>query len=146
MWGIAIVIILLSRRFPSMACRNPVRVLATLFLLSYAKLLRTIITALAPTHLNFPTADGSTIVKLVWREDGNVDYLRGRHIPLFVVALGFGLVTLPYAIVLFLVQWLQKGSHHCACSWVIKLKPLFDAYTGPYKIHCRFWTGFLLLI
>ena len=145
-WGIAIVIILLSRRFPSMAGRNPVRVLATLFLLSYAKLLRTIIAALAPTHLNLPTADGSTTVKLVWREDGNVDYLRGRHIPLFVVALGFGLVTFPYAIVLFLVQWLQKASHHCVCSWVIKLKPLFDAYTGPYKIHCRFWTGFLLLI
>ena len=136
-WGIAVIIILLSRRFPSIAGRNPVRVLATLFLLSYAKLLRTIISALSPAQLH---------LQLVWREDGNVDYLKGKHIPLFVVALGFGLVTLPYAVVLFLVQWLQKSSHHRMCSWIVKMKPLFDAYTGPYKTHCRFWTGSLLLL
>ena len=59
---------------------------------------------------------------------------------------GFGLVTLPYALVLFLVQWLQKHSHYCVCSWVVKMKPLFDAYTGPYKAQCRFWTGALLLV
>ena len=145
-WGIAAVIILLSRRFPSIAGRNPVRILATLFLISYAKLLRTIITALAPVQLYLPTSDGGSTLKLVWREDGNVEYLRGKHIPLFVVALGFGLVTLPYAVVLFLLQWLQKGSHYRVGSWVVKMKPLFDAYTGPYKSHCRFWTGSLLLI
>ena len=27
-----------------------------------------------------------------------------------------------------------------------KLKPLFDAYTGPYKDRYRFWTGFLLIV
>ena len=27
-----------------------------------------------------------------------------------------------------------------------KLKPLFDAYTGPYKDKYRFWTGFLLIV
>ena len=145
-WGIAAIIILLSRRFPSIAGRNPVRVLATLFLLSYAKLLRTIITALSPTQLHLSTADGNTTMKLVWREDGNIDYLRGKHVPLFVVALGFGLVTFPYAVVLFIVQWLQKNSHRCGCSWVVKMKPLLDAYTGPYKTHCRFWTGSLLLL
>ena len=142
-WGIAGVIILLSRRFPSIAGRNPVRVLATLFLLSYAKLLRTIITALSPVKLEVPMADGNTTTRLVWREDGNVDYLQGKHIPLFIVALSFGLVTLPYAVVLFLVQWLQK--HNRVCSWVVKMKPLFDAYTGPYKTNYRFWTGLLLL-
>ena len=142
-WGIAGVIILLSRRFPSIAGKNPVRVLATLFLLSYAKLLRTIITALSPVKLNVPMADGNTTTRLVWREDGNVDYLQGKHIPLFIVAFSFGLVTLPYAVVLFLVQWLQK--HNRMCSWVVKMKPLFDAYTGPNKINCRFWTGLLLL-
>ena len=26
------------------------------------------------------------------------------------------------------------------------MKPFFDAYGGPYKDKCRFWTGFLLLV
>ena len=30
--------------------------------------------------------------------------------------------------------------------WVQKLKPLFDAYTGPYKNKHRYWTGLLLLV
>jgi len=29
---------------------------------------------------------------------------------------------------------------------VQKLKPLFDAYTGPYKDRHRYWTGLLLLV
>ena len=146
-WGIAGIIIRLSRRFPSIAGRNPVRVLATLFLLSYAKLLRTVITALAPAELFIYDINGTNkITKLVWKEDGNVDYLRGKHIPLFVVAFMFGLVTLPYAVALFLVQWLQKYSHRRVGSWVVRMKPLFDAYTGPYKTNTQFWTGSLLLI
>ena len=135
-WGIAGIIILLSRKYPSIAGRNPVKVLASLFLLSYAKLLRTIIASLSPAKLVLPTTDNGTLEKAVWSLDGNVEYLEGKHIPLFVVALGFGLVTLPYAVVLFLIQWLQKGSYNCLCSWVVRLKPLFDAYTGPYKKNC----------
>ena len=30
--------------------------------------------------------------------------------------------------------------------WVNKLKPFFDAYTGPYKDKYHFWTGFLLIV
>ena len=148
-WGIAVAIILLSRRFPSryVAGRSPVRLLATLFLLSYAKLLRTIIRALSYTWLEQLTPDGQKINShLVWTEDGNVDYLRGKHIALFVFAAGFGLVTLPYALVLFSLQWLLRGSHWRGCFWLVRLKPLFDAYTAPYKPHCRFWTGSLLLL
>jgi len=29
---------------------------------------------------------------------------------------------------------------------VQRLKPLLDAYTGPYKDKYRFWTGLLLLV
>ena len=85
------------------------QVLATLFLLSYAKLLRIIITIFQSTELVYPDKS----VRNVWFYDGNVDYLKGIHIPLF---------------------------------WVQKLKPLFDAYTGPYKDRHRYWTGLLLLV
>ena len=37
-------------------------------------------------------------------------------------------------------------SHYRVLFWVVKLKPLFDAYTGPYKDKFHFWTGFLLVI
>ena len=47
---------------------NPVSVLATLFLLSYAKLLRTIISAFRSTFLEYP--DGSQVS--VWLFDGNI--------------------------------------------------------------------------
>ena len=148
-WGIAGLIILLSRRFPSnyIAGRSPAKLLAALFLVSYAKLLRTVIRALSYiTLFHFTTDNQKLESKLLWREDGNIGYLQGKHIPLFVVAVGFGLITLPYAVVLFSLQWLQKSSHLKLCSWIVRLKPVFDAYTAPYKPGCRFWTGWLLLV
>ena len=31
-------------------------------------------------------------------------------------------------------------------SWIWKIKPLLDAYTGPFKDKHRYWTGLLLLV
>ena len=50
--------------------RNPVAALCTLILLSYSKLIRTIITALQVTHLDYP--DGSR--EIVWLYDANFSY------------------------------------------------------------------------
>ena len=81
------VLIIVSSHYSTTAAklsgRNAVQVLATLFLLSYAKLLRITITAFSFTILEYP--DGS--VKRVWLYDGNVEYLKGKHIALFVAAL-----------------------------------------------------------
>ena len=118
--------------------------LATLlFLLSYAKLLRIIITVFSSTQLVYP--DG--YIRWVWLYDGNVDYLQGKHTGLFVAALLLMvLVSIPYTVSLLCIQWLQKISHYKLLFWVVKLQPLFDAYTGPYKIKHRYWTGLLLLV
>ena len=32
------------------------------------------------------------------------------------------------------------------CRWVNKLKPVFDAYAGPYEDRYRMWTGLLLVL
>ena len=56
----------------------------------------------------------------------------------------FVLLSLPYTFVLLTIQWLYKISHYRAMSWVQRLKPFFDAYTGPYKANHRYWTGLLL--
>ena len=56
------------------------------------------------------------------------------------------LLVLPYTFGLALFQYLQACSNHRACRWVNKLKPVFDAYAGPYKDRYRMWTGLLLVI
>ena len=145
-WTIMILVIAVSRKYHIAARligKNAVKVLATLLLLSYTKLLRTIITVFSFTDITYP--DNSK--RYVWLYDGNVDYLRGKHIYLFTTALVFlFVVVLPYTLVLVFVQSLQAKSEWKILSWVNKLKPLFDAYTGPYCDKYYFWTGFLLLI
>ena len=123
--------------------RNAVKILATLFLLSFAKLQRTIIAALSFTFLNF--LDGSR--KKVWVYDGNIDYLNGRHIPLFLAGLlAFIFLLLPYTLVLTFIQCLRRRTGTRMLFWVRRLKPFFDAYTGPYKDKYSFWVGLLLLV
>ena len=121
---------------------NSVPVLATLFLLSYAKIFRTIITALSYTAVY--TSHGHMVV---WIADGNVDYLGQNHAPLFAVALGiFLFLWLPYTLLHFLRQWL----HMCNCRHIshilMKIKPFLDAHYGPLKSKHCYWFGALLLV
>ena len=144
-WLIAGLIIFLSRWYTIVARlsgRNAVKVLATLFLLSVAKLVRAIITTLAYTVLEYP--DGLYVS--VWRPDANVKYLQGKHIPLFITAVVFLALIISFVLVLMLIPCLQKKSSTPLLCWVNKLKPLFDAYTGPYKDRYRFWPGLLLFL
>ena len=144
-WFIVIAIIVASHystRVSKLCGSNAVQVLATLFLLSYAKLLRIIITIFSSTQLVYPSGHK----RWVWLYDGNVQYLKGNHIYLFIVAfLLLTAISLPYTAMLLFVQLLQKLPSYKIFSWVVKLHPLFDAYTGPYKIKHRYWTGLLLL-
>jgi len=141
--GLMIVISHFSHRFANLLGSNPVSVLATLILLSYAKILRTLIGAFYITHLEYPTHNRS-----VWLYDANVDYLSGKHIPLFIVAaLFFLFLFLPYTLLLLFGQWLQALSHLRLFSWVksARLKPFMDTYDAPYKAKHRYWPGLLLV-
>ena len=144
-WLLAVLIIMASRysdRIAKLCGKNIVQVLATLFLLSYAKLQRTITTGLAFTILEL----SNNQTRLVWLYDGNVVYLRGIHIPLFaacITALLF--LFVPYTLIILFGPCLQAKSHYKIFFWVGRLKPIFDAYLGPYKDQYRYWTGVLLL-
>ena len=142
-----VIVIIVSSHYSTQASKlsgnNAVQVLATLFLLSYTKLLRIGIDVVSFTTLTFP--DGFT--KVVWLYDGNIQFLKGKHIPLFLITiLLLVLLSIPYTLSLISIQWLFKISHYRAMFWVRRLKPLFDAYTGPYKANHRYWTGLLLLV
>ena len=121
---------------------SPVPVLATLFFLSYAKVLRTIIAALSLTVLHYPHKN-----VVVWIHDANV--VLAKYIPLAVVALLFLLfLFLPYTLLLLFGQWLQSKSRLRYLYWVKdhRLKAILDTYHAPYKLKHRYWTGVLLLV
>ena len=63
---------------------------------------------------------------------------------LFTVIVFLFVVVLPYILVPVFVHSLQAKSEWKILSWVNKLKPLFDAYTGPCWDKYCFWTGFFL--
>ena len=144
-WLIAAALIVSSHhstRISKLIGRNAVQVLATLFLITYAKLLRLIIEVFSFTTITYP--DGYK--KTVWLIDGNVEFLKGKHIPLFLVTIISVLFSLPYTIILLTIQFLYKISHYRVMFWVQRLKPFFDAYTGPYRANYRYWTGLLLVV
>ena len=144
-WSIAGLIIILAKysdRVAKVMGNNSVPVLATLFLLSYAKLLRTIITALSYTIVY--TSHGP---KAVWTADGNVDYLGPKHAPLFTTAVSVLLfLWLPYTLLLFLGQWLHRCNCRLVVNMLIKIKPFLDAHYGHVKSKHRYWFGALLLV
>ena len=123
--------------------KNAVKVLATLFLLSFGKLLRTVITAILYTKV---CSLNELFINYVWLLDANVHYLHGKHVILFITSLLVGLVVVLYALILTSIQCLRRAPNNRMCGWVLRLKPLLDAYTGPYKDKYQFWTGLLLLV
>ena len=123
--------------------RDPVAMLATLVLLSYAKLLQTIITAFSSATLDYP--DGSK--KYVWLPDATVEYLTGKHAALFFVALLILLAGLLYTLLLLTWQCLL----HCPRRRIKlimsqKLISFLQTYHLPYTPKHRYWTGLLLLV
>ena len=144
-WSLAFTIIVTSRHyaFVNRVCgHNIVHILATLFLLSYTKLQRTIVAGLSFTVID--VSNGTSL--FVWLNDGNVQYLEGKHIPLFLVSVLFLLALfIPYTLSITFGPWLQSKTHYQVFCWVPKLKPLFDAYFGPLKDKHRYWTGALLI-
>ena len=124
--GLTILVSHYSQWFATLLGNNPVSVLATLILLSYTKILHTLVTAVYFTCLEYRTYN-----RTVWLYDANVDYLTDKHIMLFLVAmLVFLFLFLPYTLLLLFGQWLQALSHLRLFSWVTsaRLKPFMDSY------------------
>ena len=144
-WVIVALIVILSR-YSAIAAKlignNSVPVIATLLLLSYAKIQRAVITAITVTYLELP--DGSKVA--VWSFDGNILYLGPKHLPLFVFAILVMLfIWLPYTMTLLFAQCIQRIEHHRIRRWMLRLKPFFDAYAAPFNDKHRYWVGALLL-
>ena len=124
---------------------NAIPVLATLLLLSYTKLLRTVILILSLTRVS--CNDSTT---LYWLVDPNIPYLGSCHLPLFIMAvLVLSLFIVPYTFFLLFFPLLETSYRHkwrCLQKSYNKLKPFIDAYGGPYKDNFHYWTGVVVLL
>ena len=146
--SLVVIIIIVSEyssRFADLIGRkDPIATLATLILLSYAKLLSITITALSFTDISYP--DGSQ--ETVWLPDGNVKYLQGKHAALVIVALLIIIVGVPYTILLLLWQWIVGAPRWKVFKWTrnTKLNAFIAVYHVPYNSKYRYWTGLLLLV
>ena len=106
------------------ACRA-LPVLATLFLLSYTKILHTVSSVLffysTITHLP------SKHTTIVWSVDPNVPLFGVHFTILFIVCIIIFLILIMFNIILLFTRTLSRF------KFINKYKPLLDAYQGPYK-------------
>ena len=150
--GLIIILSHYSTRVMTLLGRKVIPVLATLFLLSYAKILKTIITVFAFIEVLRGDADNTSdelVPCKVWTHDGNVDYLSGKHIPLFIVALLFLVILfLPYTLLLTFGQCFRSLPRRKGLRWLHSTAfiSIMDAYHAPLNRKHRYWTGLLLLI
>ena len=142
--------IIVGCRYSVWLCRlcgsHAVPALATIFLISYTKILLTVTNALSMSRL--PCNDS---ILTVWSVDGNTEYGSGKHLVLVVFSCGVLVIGLTYPIVVLCAPLLERYSHKCLSQQcrrnpVARLKPLLDAYGGPYKDKYRFWTGVTLMV
>ena len=143
-WLLSGLLIYFGDKFNWLVRKNSVKVLATLIILSYSILLHSVIQALLATRM-YSVNSIKHDSEYLWLKDGNIKYFQGKHIPLVVFSSLLGLILLPFTFCLLCIQCLLRVSHYRPFSWVNRLKPFFDAYTGPFTPKARFWTGLLLL-
>ena len=138
---IATLLIISSRHYTTIqrfTARRALPVLATLFVLSYTKILQAVSSVIffysSITHLP------SKHTRLVWSVDANVTLFGFQFTILFIVCLILLLILLTFNIILLFTRTLSRF------RFINKFKPLLDAYQGPYKDKFYYWTGLQLLL
>ena len=139
--SIAIVFITLSRYSATVqrfTAKKALPVLATLFLLSYTKVLIMVSNVLfrysTVTHLP------SNKTELVWSISTTTPLFGVEFLALFIVCIILFLILLPFNLILIFARKLS------CLRLVTTFKPILDTYFGPYKDSAYYWTGLLLLI
>ena len=138
---IATLIIITSRystTIQRLTARRALPVLATLFLLSYTKILRVVCSVLffysTITHLS---SKHTTLVSSV---DANIPLFGVRFTILFIVCLILFLILVPFNVILLFTRTLSRF------RFINKFKPILDVYQGPYEDRFYYWTGLQLAI
>ena len=136
LWLIVLILVIISKRssyVASLTIHSSIQVMATLFYLSFAKLLLTAIDIFIPVNVQTPHGEFT-----VWYVDGNIPYLRNiGHVALFVTAL---ITSICYLLPFLL--WTTCGSLLARrLRWIKKRRNLIDAYQGQYRDGWGWWFG-----
>ena len=138
---IALTLIISSRystKVQRLTARRSLQVLATLFLLSYTKLLLAVCQVLfAYSSVMYLPSQHS---KTVWSVDASVEIFGIKFCALFFVCIFIFLILLICNFALLFPRTVLR------IKFINKFKPLFDPYFGPYKDKYSFWTGLQLLV
>ena len=129
----------LSNRFARLIGRkNPVATLGTMILLSYTKLLQTVLLVGTPAFASMTYPDGS--IARPWLPEASIKYFSGKHIILSVICVVILFVGVAYTILLTFWQ--------CLIKWIKnpRLCNFMEQYQAPYTPRHRYWTGMLLLV
>ena len=123
--------------------KDPVATLATLILLSYAKLLEVCFKSLSVGFLKYP--DGSS--ETLWLPDATISYFSVKHIILFLASAFILLIGLLYTAIIFVWQWLLYLPTWRIFKWTRnpKIQTFIETYHKPYTAKNRYWTGLLLI-
>ena len=143
--------IIVGCRYSVWLCRlcgsHAVPALATLFLMSYTKILHTVTNALSMSQL--PCNDS---ILTVWSVDGNIEYGSGKHLILVVFSCGVLVIGLAYPVLVLCAPLLERYSHKCIPSHTLsgilwqsssRCWMLMEDLT---KTKYRFWTGVTLMV
>ena len=127
-----------------MGKKDPAATLATLILLSYTRLVQSIIEGLGVVELSLP--DGSK--HYMWLLDANVDYFVGKHAPLFLVTFLIFLIFIVFTLLLLLWPWFVKcrNKRPLRLIWKQKFASFIETYHIPFNANVHYWTGLLLLV
>ena len=138
---ITAIIIIASRYSPRifrLTSSRSLPVLATLFLLSYTGVLRTVLTVLFSystiTHLP------SGHQQIVWSIDASVPLFGVKFTILFIVCLLLFLLLIPFNITLLFSRYLSRF------RIINQFKPLLDAFHGPYKDKHYNWVAVNIIL
>ena len=126
----------ITRRF-SRSGYSAANLFATLIMMSYTSLLQNCAEVLGFVVVS--TLSGESSVR--WAIDPNVEYFKGAHAPLGIIAvilLAFFIIPVPFLLMF------------PACALTLKIvkrfMPIYDAFWAPFKPNFRFWIGFRLLL
>ena len=150
-WTIIIIIIILSWKYGKVSRlvgSHAIPVLSTLLLLSYTKLIHTIVIVLHKREVTLHCANSNEAKVSVWYEDPRLEYGKDKHAGLLAAAI-LVLITfiIPYTLFLLLGQPYEKylSNFKIFKKFWGQFKPIIDAYSGPMKDEYRFWPGLLLV-
>ena len=122
---------------------NPVAVLATVVLMSYNKFLHTSQEILSYVTVYY--SNGTQQKR--WKIDPNLLYFQGRHISLALFRMFVVIAFLiPYVVLIFFGYYLQKYSNKRGLNWLIKIKPILDAYSAPFCKNTCYLAGLTLFV